>query len=646
MNKYLMFVLVFFIAYFIGNISPAIILGNLKGVDIRKEGSGNAGTTNVLRVLGAGPAAITLICDIIKGLIAVKIGFILGGGNGAIAGMIAFAAVILGHVFPALYKFKGGKGVATGLGGALALDWPSAFVAIILFLLGVGSTKKVSVGSLLAAICYPFLVFFYAREFLPVAIPLALFLVYKHIPNIKRLKAGEEPNIDFKGKFKITEKLDKVFYDPTETDDAEPNVDASDMASDVMVDMAADVEEDVVEDAAIEDGAVGEVDVEDVVEEGVATEDVVVEDVTVENSDNIGDASEESKEEEPVDFFKDATVPKLSKKNKKSVVVIGNGSFGTAMANIVAHNGHDVTLYGRKPDVIKEMAETHENKKYLPGALLSDSIHFTSDIKEAVTDKNVIIFAVPAQQFRSVAKSCVEYINKRPIFVNLAKGIEQNTHKRMSEIAAEILPGKKYVALSGPSHAEELVRNHPASVVVASENIENANKVQAILSNDRFRVYTDRDVKGVEIGGSLKNVYAIATGISDGMGYGVNAKAALMTRAIHELSKFGVSIGADQRTFSGLSGIGDLMVTCDSDLSRNRRFGKMIGSGMSSEEAINSIGSVVEGFYTTSAAVELADAYGVDCPIVKATAAILNDEITPDEAMNGLMNREQKEEKE
>lgn len=582
MNKYLMFVLVFFIAYFIGNISPAIILSNLKGVDIRKEGSGNAGTTNVLRVLGAGPAAITLICDILKGLIAVKIGFILGGGNGAIAGMIAFAAVILGHVFPALYKFKGGKGVATGLGGALALDWPSAFVAIILFLLGVGSTKKVSVGSLLAAICYPFLVFFYAREFLPVAIPLALFLVYKHIPNIKRLKAGEEPNIDFKEKFKITEKLDKVFYDPTETDDAEPNV----------------------------------------------------------------DASEESKEEEPVDFFKDATVPKLSKKNKKSVVVIGNGSFGTAMANIVAHNGHDVTLYGRKPDVIKEMAETHENKKYLPGALLSDSIHFTSDIKEAVTDKNVIIFAVPAQQFRSVAKSCVEYINKRPIFVNLAKGIEQNTHKRMSEIAAEILPGKKYVALSGPSHAEELVRNHPASVVVASENIENANKVQAILSNDRFRVYTDRDVKGVEIGGSLKNVYAIATGISDGMGYGVNAKAALMTRAIHELSKFGVSIGADQRTFSGLSGIGDLMVTCDSDLSRNRRFGKMIGSGMSSEEAINSIGSVVEGFYTTSAAVELADAYGVDCPIVKATAAILNDEITPDEAMNGLMNREQKEEKE
>lgn len=212
---YVMFVLVFFIAYAIGNISPAIIIGNVKGVDIRKEGSGNAGTTNVLRVLGAGPAAITLIGDILKAFIAVRIGFAMGGEHGAIAGMLAFAGVILGHVFPALYKFKGGKGVASGLGGAFALDWPSAFVAVLLFLVGVGSTKKVSVGSILAAFCYPFLVFFYAREFLPVAIPLALFIIFKHIPNIKRLKAGEEPDIDFKGKFKIAEKLDKVFYDPT-----------------------------------------------------------------------------------------------------------------------------------------------------------------------------------------------------------------------------------------------------------------------------------------------------------------------------------------------------------------------------------------------------------------------------------------------
>lgn len=209
-------VLVFVIAYFIGNISPAIILGKIKGIDIRKEGSGNAGTTNVLRVMGKGPAAITLIADMLKAVIAIKIGYAVGGEKIAIAGMVAFAAVILGHVFPAIYGFKGGKGVASGLGGAIALDWLSAFAALIIFAIGIGTTKKMSVGSIAAAVAYPFLVWFYAPEFLPVAIPAALFIVYNHIPNIKRIIAGTEPNISFGGTGKLKEKLNDFYYDPDE----------------------------------------------------------------------------------------------------------------------------------------------------------------------------------------------------------------------------------------------------------------------------------------------------------------------------------------------------------------------------------------------------------------------------------------------
>ena len=629
MNTYVSMVLIVIIAYALGNISPAIILGNVMGVDIRKEGSGNAGTTNVLRVLGGVPALITLAGDVLKAVVAVRLGFSIGGDNGAIGGMLAFVAVILGHVFPALYKFKGGKGVASGIGGAFALDWLSATVTVIIFVIFAGSSKKVSVGSIVAAAAYPFLVWFYAKEFLPVAILAAAFVIFNHIPNIKRLMKGEEPDFNLSGKFKIKEKLDKVFYDPTEmvnTGDAE-KAEASD-------DEAIQPEE-----TETADGAKAEED------SAPEADEVTEADKETETDKEIETEQPDAETEDARNYFSSVLIPALDDSERKSIGVVGAGSFGSAMANILVHNGHEVTLYGRNSELMAELRKTGVNRRYLPGAVLSDRIKYTDSLKSACENKDIVVFAVPAQQFRSVAEAAVEFITKDTILVNLAKGIEQGTLDRMSEIAAEVLNGLRYVVLSGPSHAEELVKNNPASLVAASEDKDSALMIQEVFSNDKLRVYSDYDVTGVEIGGAIKNVYAIATGISDGMGFGVNAKAALMTRAVHELSKLGVAIGAEQTTFAGLSGIGDLMVTCDSDLSRNRRFGRMIGEGLSIEDAISKVGSVVEGYYTTSAAKELAARYGVECPIIDVTSEMLEGRITPDEAMKLLMGREQKEEK-
>lgn len=665
MNTFVSMVLIVIIAYALGNISPAIILGNVMGVDIRKEGSGNAGTTNVLRVLGGVPALITLAGDVLKAVIAVRLGFSIGGDMGAIGGMLAFVAVILGHVFPALYHFKGGKGVASGIGGAFALDWLSATVTVLIFVVFAGSSKKVSVGSIVAAAAYPFLVWFYAKEFLPVAILVALFVIYNHIPNIKRLIKGEEPDFDLSGKFKIKEKLDKVFYDPTEkvkTGDAEKSeaseaeairpeepeaadASGSDELSVPEADEVTEAEKDTESPAA--DAVTGTEQEPEEAEKGIDTEAPEAE-AESEDADKETEAEQQSagnESEDAKDYFSSVLIPALEDSERKSIGVVGAGSFGSAISNILVHNGHEVTLYGRNSELMAELRQTGVNRRYLPGAVLSDRITYTDSLKAACENKDIVVFAVPAQQFRGVAEAAAGFITKNTVLVNLAKGIEQGTLDRMSEIAAEVLKGLRYVVLSGPSHAEELVKNNPASLVAASEDKASALMIQEVFSNDKLRVYSDYDVTGVEIGGAIKNVYAIATGISDGMGFGVNAKAALMTRAVHELSKLGVAIGAEQTTFAGLSGIGDLMVTCDSDLSRNRRFGRMIGEGLSIEEAISKVGSVVEGYYTTSAAKELAARYGVECPIIDVTSEMLEGRITPDEAMKLLMGREQKEEK-
>lgn len=344
-----------------------------------------------------------------------------------------------------------------------------------------------------------------------------------------------------------------------------------------------------------------------------------------------------------IDHYEGVEIPDLGDKALK-VAVIGSGSFGTAMANLIVHNGHEVTLYGRNKAALDEMKETRVNKKYLPEALLSDRIIYTSDLREAVEGKNIVVFAVPAQKFREVSAQAAPYLGEDTIAVNLAKGIERGTLKRMSEVAADTIPAVSYVALSGPTHAEEIVMNAPAGIVAVSADHEAAKAVQDAFMSEQLRVYTQEDMVGVEIAGSVKNVIAIATGISDGMGLGNNARAALMTRSIHEIKRLGNALGANPETFSGLSGIGDLIVTCSTDLSRNRRCGLLIGDGLEAKEAVEKVGSVVEGYYTADAVCELAGKLGVEMPICTVTQAVLNGKITPEIAVKELMSRSKKDE--
>ena len=275
--------------------------------------------------------------------------------------------------------------------------------------------------------------------------------------------------------------------------------------------------------------------------------------------------------------------------------------------------------------------------------MLYNKIRFTSNIRTAVGKRDIIIFAIPAQQFGAFLEKNAKYIDKNAIIVNLAKGIENKSLKTMSQIAKKYIKNK-YVAVSGPSHAEEIVRNYPTTVVAASEDEKAAKEIQNIMMSKTFRVYTTNDIIGVELGGALKNVIALGTGITDGMNFGDNSKAALMTRGIHEISRLGETMGANSETFSGLSGIGDLMVTCSSDLSRNRRCGLLIGGGMTPEEAVAEIKTTVEGIYTVEAASKLAKKLKVDMPITNAIKEVIDGKLNPRDAVEMLMNRDRKQE--
>ena len=344
-----------------------------------------------------------------------------------------------------------------------------------------------------------------------------------------------------------------------------------------------------------------------------------------------------------IDYYAEVSVPDLGDK-ALDVAVIGSGSFGTAMANLIVHNGHRVTIYGRNKAFLEAMKETRINSRYLPDVLLSDKLEYTNDLGEAVRDKDIVVFAVPAQTFRQVSADASPYLADGTIVVNLAKGIEKNTLKRMSEVAAETIPQARYVALSGPTHAEEIVMNAPAGIVAASADPEAARFVQDAFMSEQLRIYTQDDMVGVEIAGAVKNVIAIATGISDGMKLGSNARAALMTRSVHEIKRLGLELGANAETFSGLAGIGDLIVTCATDLSRNRRCGLMIGQGLKAEEAVEKVGSVVEGYYTADAVYDLSRKLGVEMPVCMATRAVLKGELDPGKAVRMLMSREKKDE--
>ena len=603
-------------AYALGNINPAIIMGKLKGIDIRKEGSGNAGMTNTIRVMGLAAGITVFIVDVLKAFIAVRIGYNFGDDPGA---MVAFGAVVIGHCFPAVWGFKGGKGVAASFGAALALNWLSAIAALIVAGVFFLITRRMSVASIFAAIAYPVAIWFYEPEYLYFAIGAAVFLLIMHLANIKRIAKGEEEKLTIGGKDKAQD---------TVSAEAETVLDASLQGKPLSAEEKSKLK---ASDQEFEDLSIGE--------------SPIAADATKEPSLVDAQQSDASRPEpEPMDYYASTEIPVLGDKAHK-IAVVGSGSFGTAMANLLVYNGHDVTLYGRNKAALDAMKETRMNDRYLPYVILSDRIKYTNNIRNALRGKEIVVFAVPAQKFRQVSSKAAQYLEEGAVVVNLAKGIEKKTLKRMSEVAEETIPAARYVALSGPTHAEEIVRNTPAGIVAASKDAEAARLIQDTFMSEQLRVYTQDDVVGVEIAGAVKNVIAIATGISDGMKLGNNARAALMTRSIHEIKRLGDKLGADPETFSGLSGIGDLIVTCSTNLSRNRRCGLLIGLGLEAKEAVERVGSVVEGYYTADAVCDLAKKLDVEMPVCKATQAVLKGKITPEVAVSMLMSRDKKDER-
>lgn len=330
----------------------------------------------------------------------------------------------------------------------------------------------------------------------------------------------------------------------------------------------------------------------------------------------------------------------------EKIAVIGAGSWGTALSVSLSGNGHTVKIWDLDKEHLKELSNNRENVRYLPEVKFPDSLEISYTVGEAIEDADIVLFSVPAQHFRSALGGALPYLKPEMVLVNVAKGIEQKSLKRLSEIAFETLPNARYVVLSGPSHAEEVGRALPTTLVSASDEQELAEYIQDVFMSERLRIYTNSDVIGVELGGALKNIIALGAGISDGMGYGDNAKAAMMTRGITEIARLGVKLGADLSTFSGLTGIGDLIVTCTSMHSRNRRCGIMIGEGMKPSEAIKKVGMVVEGMYTTEAAYELARQVGVEMPITEQIYHVINEEIEAREAVKSLMSRQKKHETE
>lgn len=327
----------------------------------------------------------------------------------------------------------------------------------------------------------------------------------------------------------------------------------------------------------------------------------------------------------------------------KKVSVIGAGSWGSALAVLLANNGHEVTLWTHDPHEIEMLSTKREQVEKLPGVKLSD-IMIEADLKTALTDEDVVVMAVPSPVVRMVAKQMSPFIKDGQIIVNVAKGIEDVTYKTLSDIIEEEIPNAEVCVLSGPSHAEEVGRGIPTTVVVGAKNKETAEMLQDVFMNKVFRVYTSSDIVGIELGGALKNVIALAAGTVDGLGYGDNTKAALMTRGIAELTRLGEALGGKPETFSGLTGVGDLIVTCTSVHSRNRKAGYLMGKGMTAEEAMKEVKMVVEGVYSAKAALGLAKKCNVAVPIVEAVNRVLFENADPKEEVSNLLLRERKQE--
>jgi glycerol-3-phosphate dehydrogenase (NAD(P)+) len=324
----------------------------------------------------------------------------------------------------------------------------------------------------------------------------------------------------------------------------------------------------------------------------------------------------------------------------KQVAVIGDGGWGTALALVLAKNGQRVRLWGPFPDYLDEIRRTGENTKFLPGVKLPAELEWVSDRAAAVAGADVVVLAVPSKYFRATLAPFGALLPREALVVSVTKGLDRETGRRMTQVARELLRHAPIAALSGPSHAEEVARGIPAAVTIACTDHKRAVELQAIFSNAAFRVYTSADVAGVELGGALKNVIAIAAGACDGIGFGDNSKAALMTRGLAEMTRLGAALGAHVATFAGLSGLGDLIVTCTSRHSRNRMVGERLGRGETIQQILGSMAQVAEGVWTCSTALDVARQHGLRAPITEEVCAVINDGKNPRAAVQSLLTRE------
>ncbi|MEB6241816.1 NAD(P)H-dependent glycerol-3-phosphate dehydrogenase [Staphylococcus gallinarum] len=330
-----------------------------------------------------------------------------------------------------------------------------------------------------------------------------------------------------------------------------------------------------------------------------------------------------------------------------NVTVFGTGSFGTALANVLAENGHQVLMWGKNEQTINDINEQHKNTKYLNDAILDASIKATLDIEEATQFADIYLMALPTKAMREIAKKIDSLLTTKKTFIHVAKGIENDTFKRVSEMLEDSISPEHNAGigvLSGPSHAEEVVIKQPTTVAASSKSKEVSLLTQDLFMNEYLRVYTNDDLVGVELGGALKNIIAVASGVITGMGFGDNAKAALMTRGLAEISRLGEKLGADPLTFLGLGGIGDLIVTCTSTHSRNFTLGYKLGEGKSLETALDEMNMVVEGVYTTKSVHHLAKKHNVEMPITEALYRVLFENTPVSESVKDLMGRGKKSE--
>ena len=324
----------------------------------------------------------------------------------------------------------------------------------------------------------------------------------------------------------------------------------------------------------------------------------------------------------------------------KKIGILGAGSWGTALAILLCGNGHQVTVWSIDPEEVLMLKDYREQRDKLPGVMVPSTIEFTTELSTALLDAELVVCAVPSPFVRSTVKNASQYIKEGTIIVDVAKGIEESTYKTMTEIISEECPQARVGILSGPSHAEEVGRKIPTAIVAGSHDKEVAEAIQDTFMNEYFRVYTSPDVVGIELGGSIKNVIALAAGTVDGLGYGDNTKAALMTRGIAEMARLIIAMGGSIETAAGLSGIGDLIVTCTSKHSRNRNAGYLIGQGKSYQEAMDEVKMVVEGVYSAKAALALGKKYNVSMPIVEAVNRVLFEGADAREATAELLMRD------